>query len=156
MTRRRRIASVIILVADVGLAAWGAMAWLLPNYLLGPKGAPILEAGYAGFTGQSWQQLAADSPKTAGYMLLLFRTYGAYCLTVGILGTAIAATAFRRGEKWAWWALLIANTIAYPVAMRYDWLVHAIGPFELTEYLGIALVWIALAMTHPFRATQEL
>jgi hypothetical protein len=27
-----------------------------------------------------------------------------------------------------------------------DWIVSAIGPFELTEYLGIALVWGALAV----------
>ena len=36
--------------------------------------------------------------------------------------------------------------------MTYDWTVNAIGPFELTEYLGLALVWGALAVTAPFRA----
>ena len=36
--------------------------------------------------------------------------------------------------------------------MTYDKMVHAIGPFELTEYLGLALVWGALAVTAPFRA----
>lgn len=34
--------------------------------------------------------------------------------------------------------------------MTYDKTVNAIGPFELTEYLGLALVWAALAMTAPF------
>ena len=36
------------------------------------------------------------------------------------VGIAVAATAFRRGEVWSWWALLIANTIAYGSAMTYD------------------------------------
>ena len=36
--------------------------------------------------------------------------------------------------------------------MTYDWTVGAIGPFELTEYLGLALIWGALAVTAPFRA----
>jgi hypothetical protein len=36
--------------------------------------------------------------------------------------------------------------------MTYDWTVGAIGPFELTEYLGLAMVWGALAVTAPFRA----
>ena len=36
-------------------------------------------------------------------------------------------------------------------AMTYDKMVNAIGPFELTEYLGLALVWGALAITTPFR-----
>jgi hypothetical protein len=36
--------------------------------------------------------------------------------------------------------------------MTYDKTVNAIGPFELTEYLGLAMVWAALAATVPFRA----
>lgn len=152
--RRRRIASVIIIVVDLALVAWGAMAALLPQYLLGPKGAPILPAGYEGFTGRTWQQIASDSPDIAGYISLLFRTYGAYCLTVGLFGVALAATAFRRGDRLAWWALLVGNTVAFASAMRYDWLVKAIGPFELTEYLGLALIWAALAMTAPIGRTE--
>jgi hypothetical protein len=68
------------------------------------------------------------------------------------MGSAIAVTAFRRGERWAWWALLVGNTVALLSAITYDMTVHAIGPFELTEYLGLALVWGALAVTAPFRA----
>jgi hypothetical protein len=39
--------------------------------------------------------------------------------------------------------------------MRYDWIASAIGPFELTEYLGLALVYGALAITTPFRIEKE-
>jgi hypothetical protein len=46
----------------------------------------------------------------------------------------------------------VGNTIAFGAAMTYDWTVNAIGPFELTEYLGLAMVWGALAVTAPFRA----
>ena len=59
----------------------------------------------------------------------------------------------RRGDRWAWWTLLIANTIAFVTAMRYDWLVNAIGPFELTEYVGLAIIYGALAVTAPFIAS---
>jgi len=68
------------------------------------------------------------------------------------MGSAIAVTAFRRGDSWAWWTLLAGNTIALVSAMRYDWMVNAIGPFELTEYLGLVLVYGALAITAPFLA----
>jgi hypothetical protein len=81
---------------------------------------------------------------------VLFRTYGIHCVVLGVLGSAIAVTAFRRGDRWAWWALLVGNTIAFASAMTYDWIVNAIGPFELTEYLGLAIVWGALAITAPF------
>jgi hypothetical protein len=89
---------------------------------------------------------------TARYITLVFRLFGTLCATFGLMAVFIAATAFRRGERWAWWALLVGNTLAYGAPMTYDWLVNAIGPFEMTEYLGIGLVYVALAITTPFLA----
>jgi hypothetical protein len=40
-------------------------------------------------------------------------------------------------------------------AMRMDWLSRAIAPFELTEYVGLAMVWAALAITAPFWAAAR-
>ncbi len=88
-------------------------------------------------------------------MTVLYRMYGIYSVLFGVMGSVIAATAFRRGERWAWWALLVGNTVALVSAMTYDRIVHAIGPFELTEYLGLALVWGALAVTAPDRAAAR-
>jgi hypothetical protein len=85
-------------------------------------------------------------------MIVLFRMYGIYNVVFGLMGSAIAVTAFRNGERWSWWALLAGNTIALVSAMRYDWIVNAIGPFELTEYLGLVLVYVALAATARFHA----
>jgi hypothetical protein len=81
--------------------------------------------------------------------------YGIYNALFGLLTSAIAVTAFRRGEPWAWWALFVGNTIALVSAMTYDRTVNAIGPFELTEYLGLLLVWVALAVTVPFGARRR-
>jgi hypothetical protein len=148
---RRRSAWIVILVVDIACLAWGAGAAVSPDHLLGPGGKAILPAGYEGYTGGSWSGLAAASAPTAGYMVLLFRMYGIYNVLFGLLGSIIAATAFRRGERWAWWALLVGNTVALGSAITYDRTVNAIGPFELTEYLGLALVWAALTVTAPVR-----
>jgi hypothetical protein len=149
MNRRRRIAWILVLVVDAGFVAWGFMAAAFPDYLLGPGGEPILPAGYEGYTGGSWPDLVSSSPMTAAYMEILFRMYGVFNLIVGLMGVAIAATAFRRGDAWAWWTLLVGNTVALVSAMTYDRTVNAIGPFELSEYLGLVLVCAALAMTAP-------
>ena len=105
-------------------------------------------------------KLVGTSPLTAAYMVVLFRMYGIYCVLFGLMASAIAVTAFRRGEVWAWWTLFVGNTIALVSAMRYDWIVNAIGPFELTEYLGLAMVYAGLALTPPFllarRRTQSV
>ena len=154
-TNRRRIAWILILIVDLGYALWGAGAAVSPDGLVGPGGKAILPAGYEGYSGSSWSDLASSSPGIAGYLTVLFRTYGMHCVVFGILGSAIAVTAFRRGETWAWWALLVANTTALISAMTYDKTVKAIGPFEITEYLGLALVWGALLVTAPFGARSR-
>ena len=149
--RLRLIACILILIVDVGYVAWGTLAALMPDSLLGPGGKAILPAGYEGYSGGSWPELLRASPMVARYMIVLYRMYGIYNVLFGLMTSAIAVTAFRRGDRWAWWALFVGNTIALVSAMRYDWIVNAIGPFELTEYLGLALVFGALAMTAPFR-----
>ena len=147
---RRRIAWILILIVDIAYIAWGAAAALAPDQLLGPGGKAILPAGYEGYSGASWSALPAS---TAGYMTVLYRLHGTNCVLFGIMGSAITLTAFRRGERWAWWTLLVGNTLALGAAMTYDKVVNAIGPFEVTEYLGLLMVWGAFAITAPFRAS---
>jgi hypothetical protein len=148
---KRNIPLILILIVDIGYIAWGAGAAFSPDHLLGPGGRAILPAGYEGFSGGSWSDLAGVSPLAAGYMTVLFRMYGIYNVLFGLIASAIAVTAFRRGEPWAWWVLLVGNTVALVSAMTYDKSVNAIGPFELTEYLGLAMIWAALAVSAPFR-----
>jgi hypothetical protein len=152
---RRRFAWILIFVVDVGYILWGAMAAAAPTGLIGPGGKAILPAGYEGYSGDSWPELLRTSPMIAQYMIVLFRMYGIYNVLFGLMGSTISMTAFRRGDRWAWWALLLGNSIALVSAMRYDWIVNAIGPLELTEYLGLALVCGALAITAPFLAAER-
>jgi RsiW-degrading membrane proteinase PrsW (M82 family) len=151
VARWRHVAWLIIMIADMGLLAWGAMAALVPERLPGPVSTPILPAGYEGFTGYSWQELVATAPRAAEYTTLLFRMYGFYIVAFSLLAIAIAANGFRRGERWAWWTLLVGNTLAFASAMAYDQIVRAVGPAELTEYLGLALIYGSLAVTAPSR-----
>jgi hypothetical protein len=154
--KRRDVAWILILIVDVAYVAWGAMAAISPDHLLrGPGGKGILPAAYEGYSHGSWSQLVEASPLTAGYMIVLYRMYGIYCAVFGFMASAITVTAFRRGEVWAWWTLLIACTIALVAAMRMDWIVNAIGPFELTEYLGLGLIYVALALTAPFAGARR-
>lgn len=151
---RRRIAWIVLFVVAAGYVAWGAGVAVAPDRVLGPGGRAILPAGYEGYSGGSWSQLSSAAPASAGYMTVLYRMYGMYCALFGLLSGVVIVTAFRRGERWAWWMLLAGNSIALLSAITYDRVVHAIGPFELTEYLGLVLVWGALAATAPFRPAR--
>lgn len=155
MSTWRRVALILIVLADVGLLAWGAMAAVAPERLPGPDSTLILPAEYEGVTHHSWSELTGTSPLTAEFITIVFRVYGAYIVAFGVLAIAIAVAPFRREESWAWWALLIGNTIAYGSAMLYDRGVGAIGPLELSEYLGIGAIYLALAVTAPFLAARR-
>jgi len=106
MKQARRFAWLVMLIADAGLLAWGAMAALAPDYLLGPGSTPILAAGYEGFTGRSWQELMATSPAAGAFMRVLFRVYGAYVVAFGLLAMAslprpsAVVTAGHGGRCW--------------------------------------------------------
>lgn len=153
--KRRQIAWILILIVDAGMFLWGAGAAIAPDHLLGPGGQAILPAGFEGYSGGSWSELSVASPMSAAYMTVLFRLYSVFCVLFGFMGSVITVTAFRRGERWAWWTLLVSNTVALLSAMTYDKLVHAIGPFEVTEYLGLLLVWGAFAITAPVRSVAS-
>jgi len=155
LERSRGIAWLAILIVDVGFLVWGAMAALVPEHLLGPGSTPILTAGYQGYTGGSWSDLAQTSPRTAGYITLLFRTYGAYNVAFSMAAIALTVTGFRRGDPAAWWGMLVGHTIALGAAMTYDRIANAIGPFEASEYVGLILIYGALAVTAPFVAARR-
>jgi hypothetical protein len=121
----RRVAWILILLADIGLLAWGAMAAIAPEHLLGPNSAPILNAGYEGLTGYSWSELTTTSPNATVFMTLVFRMYGIYGVAFSLMAIAITVTAFRRGDGWAWWTLLVGNTLTYISAMTYDQIARA-------------------------------
>ena len=144
--RLKRWAWLLIVIADIDLVVWGllAAAW--------PTGSSMLPASYEGFTQHAWAAVAA---KTAAFITLEFRLFGVLCMTIGIMGVVIASTAFRRGERWAWWTLFLGNTVAFGTPMFYDRLVRTVEPFELTEYIGITLVYIALIITVPIREHDD-
>jgi len=147
----RQFAWILMLLADVGLLAWAGMAAIAPEHLLGPNSTPILQTEYEGFTGYLWSELISTAPKTADLLTLVFRMYGIYGVAFSLMAIAIVVTAYRSGEHWAWWALLVGNTLTYVSAMTYDQIARAVGPFELTEYLGLAAVYFALAITLPWK-----
>jgi len=156
MSVRRRVAWILILIVDVGFIAWGTGAAVFLDHLLGPGGKTILPAAYEGLSKGSWSDLVQTVPMAAQYMDVLYRTYGWYNVAFGVTTTLIAVTAFRRGDRWAWWALFLGNTITLVSAIIYDKRVNAIGPFELTEYLGLLMVWGACAFTAPFLAAGRM
>jgi len=58
-------------------------------------------------TGMSWNDLQAQSPNAARLIDAKFRTDGASLVTLALLSLAICLTGFRKGERWAWYAMWV-------------------------------------------------
>jgi hypothetical protein len=139
--RRLRIASGVIVVADTGILAWGALALFSPDQLI---------PGYEHYTSQGWSALMHTSPATGDFILVMFRLVGALNIAAALPLIVLALTAFLARQRWAWWTLLTANTIAFGAPITYDFTTGAIGFFEKLEWVALASVWLALAAAWPF------
>ncbi len=99
---------------------------------------------------EEWAWLTDDS-EVIGYIKTILIMYGATTVGFSIFGMAVAATAFRAGEKWAWylsWYLPIHTGI---VASLHSW------PIFLTMSLVVvAIVGLWVPRRRFFLAGREL
>jgi hypothetical protein len=58
-----------------------------------------------GVTGMTWNELQAASPSVARLIDTIFRANGATLTSLALLSLAICQVPYRKGERWAWYAL---------------------------------------------------
>ncbi|OGO57064.1 MAG: hypothetical protein A2Z32_00550 [Chloroflexi bacterium RBG_16_69_14] len=136
-----------------GNAGRGRRAWLLFFGLgvLAAIAAPFLLVGNApdppspeGFTGLSAAAIATRIPGMAGYISSISTQLGNFMLTSGVLMAAIAIGPFRRGERWAWYALWVV-----PLLLLIQFL-NSRGGLGWQFDLGLLFVMIG-GLLWPFR-----
>lgn len=133
----RRLAVVAVAVIDFSVVAWGVLAVADPE---------VLTSGFETYTGEQWGRFAGRAA-AAEFLLIAFRLMGALNVAVGLILLIVATTGFRMGHRWAWWTLLIGNTLAIGAPIVYDRTVGFIRVFEVLEYVALAVVYGALAAT---------
>lgn len=103
----------------------------------------------AGFSslGTTWEELLTTDPGLAGYIRQLFLFLGSVFAVTGIFVAGISATAFRRGERWAWYSLwtlppLYLLVIAVDAASRFP---------HLWQFYSVPLALVVLGLLLPIR-----
>ena len=96
--------------------------------------------------GQSWAAFSAADPNAASLYLGTFAAEGAVLSVLGVLTIAIAYTAFKKGERWAWYVAWLA-----PLLSLYLLVVHyMIGSFMwMPDALFLILALAAISL--PYR-----
>ncbi len=102
---------------------------------------------FGAYTGQPYSDFLTSNPKPAELWLFTKRLIGIERLATSLLIIFITQKSYRRGEKWSWYALLIAGFITWGSLIGYR---IAIGYVEssgvATPILGLALLFIGLAL----------
>ena len=102
---------------------------------------------FGSYTGQPYTDFLISNPKPAELWLFTKRLIGIERLVTSLLIIFITQKSFRKGEKWSWYALLIAGVltwgslIGYRVAIGY---VESVG--IATPVVGLVLLFIGLAL----------
>jgi len=134
---------IAVAIVELAIAAWGVLAIVDPE---------ILGAGFETHTGETWESFSGREAAAASFMTIAFRLIGALSVVAGVLLFSVAVSGFRNGERWAWWTLLIGNTMAFGAPMIYDRAVGFIGIFEALEYVALLVVYLALAVQRRSRS----
>jgi len=93
----RRHAWILLAVAAVGFLLLGL------NFVA--TGAPADRVLFRSIAGQSWEEVATSAPGAAAYLQFIYREFGLVLTAYGAAALSIALTAYRRSERWAWYAL---------------------------------------------------
>ena len=84
------------------------LLWLLVGFVavFSPEG--IFEADAQAVTKMPWSELKASSPTAANFVIFVYGQMGLLKISWSLFILAITLTGFRRGEKWAWYIMLLA------------------------------------------------
>ena len=69
-------------------------------------------------SGRTWEEFAAADPEVAGIYSMDLVLLGITLTAFAILGTIVTLIPYRRGERWAWFALWLIPLVHGGIALR--------------------------------------
>ncbi len=99
------------------------------------------------YTGQTWTEFLASSPQEATLYIITKKLLGIQLTALSVLILFINTKSYSKGEKWAWWALLIAGGLSWGSMLVYRFVIGYIASSGIITFiLGLALLGIGLAI----------
>jgi hypothetical protein len=105
MSRPAKASTVILIIT----ACVAVLISLL--IIFGPQ--VLLKGEFEGSTGLRWDTFRETDPGMANYIVAQSLEIGALVLTLGVTALWVTAAAYRKGERWAWYLLLVSHTLGW-------------------------------------------
>ena len=106
----------------------------------------IFVSDFLAFTGQSYADYLASSPKPAEIYMITKKLWGITMLLITLLIIFITRKSYSKGEKWSWFALLIAGIMLWGSLIGYRFMIGYLAPSIVTFIIGTALFVIGIAL----------
>jgi hypothetical protein len=104
----------------------------------------MIESWFETMGDQSWAAFVAANPEaTVDFVQLLVISLGTTQLAIAAFVLIITLYGYRRGEKWAWYTLLVGNIILF-ASMLISGILNSMN--LNMSVLGLVLLIIALAV----------
>jgi hypothetical protein len=107
---------------------------------------------FAGYTGQSLAEAIAGGSKAAELWLITQRMIGMIILPTSILIVFITRNSYRKGEKWSWFALLIAGALVWGGLIGYKIATGYFNPNLSSTTFIIGAILFAVGISVPAKA----
>jgi len=106
----------------------------------------IFVSDFLAFTGQSYADYLASNPKTAELYMITKKLWGVTMLLIGLLIIFITQKSYSKGEKWSWYALLIAGITLWGSLIGYRIVIGYLAPSIVTFIIGTILFVIGILL----------
>jgi hypothetical protein len=100
-----QVSFVILIIESVIALLYSLGAFFIPE-LLTLRSFPL-------YTGQSWQSLLNENPEIANYIMILEGAAGGLGVTATLANLFVLLTGFRKGERWAWFFVLVVSILGW-------------------------------------------
>ncbi len=106
----------------------------------------IFVSDFLAYTGQSYSDYLANSPKLAELYIITKKLFGVLMSLISLLIIIITQKSYSKGEKWSWYALLITGIMLWGSLIGYRIVIGYIAPSIVTFIIGVALFVIGIAL----------
>lgn len=106
----------------------------------------VFVSDFLSVTGQSYADYLASTPDYAELYMLTKKLWGFAMLIVSVLIIFITKKSYSKGEKWSWYALLVAGVLLWGSLIGYRVLIGYVAPSIITFIIGTILFVIGIAI----------
>lgn len=105
----------------------------------------------AAYTGQTWSDFLASSPKHAELYIITKKLLGIELLLASILTIFITKKSYAKAEKWSWYALLVAGIVMWGSLIGYRIVIGYVATVWVAPFI-IGLILFVIGIAVPAKA----